>query len=189
MTPSSKVKPTGKKEIISRGRFLHFVAHEYFDRFGALKRWESVERAGNSNIVMLFPVTKEKEVVLVKQYRFPVEREVIELPAGILDRPGESLIDTAQRELREETGYRAGALQHFLTGVFDSGVVGDIANVFFAADCVKVGEPQPEASEQIEVITVPLSLIIDFVTNPPDGIPVDIKIPAIYAILKEKKIL
>lgn len=189
MTAQNSVQPTGKKDIIAQGRFLRFVAHEYFDRFGALKRWESVERAGDANIVMLFPMTKEKKVILIKQYRFPVGREVIEMPAGILDRPGESLIDAARRELMEETGYRAGKLHHFLTGVFDSGVVGDLANVFFASDCVKESEPQPEASEQIEVLTIPLAGLVNFVTNPPGGVPVDIKIPAIYAILKERKLV
>jgi|SRR3989344_5901768 len=189
MSQSNKVRPIGKKEVLSQGRFLRFVAHEYFDRFGMRKQWESVERICSTNIVMLFAVTKAKEVILVKQYRFPIGKEAIELPAGVLDRQGESIVDAAHRELREETGYAAGTMTQLLTGIFDSGVVGDLANVMYAADCVKVGAPQPEASEQIEVITVPLAGLINLVTNPPGGVPVDIKIPAVYAILKERKMI
>jgi len=187
--PSPHVIPTGKKEIMTEGKFLRFVAHEYIDRYGTQKRWEAVERIQNGNIVLLFPVTVHRELILVKQYRFPIGMEVIELPAGILDREGESMEDAAARELREETGHRAESMTLLLQGMFDSGTIGDRANVYYAANCVRIGDPQPEASEQIEVITVPVDKIIDFVTNPPGHLPIDIKIPAIYAILKERKMI
>lgn len=183
------IVPLGKKEVVSEGKFLRFVTHEYIDRYGTQKRWEAVERIQSGNIVLLFPVTTDRQVILVKQFRFPIGMEVIELPAGVVDRTGESVEETAMRELREETGYAAGSVTLLLQGMFDSGTIGDRANVFYAADCVRIGEPQPEASEQIEVLTVPLDRIIDFVTNPLGHIPIDIKIPAIYAILKERGLI
>src|SRR3972149_7375459 len=108
MSQSNKVRPIGKKEVLSQGRFLRFVAHEYFDRFGMRKQWESVERICSTNIVMLFAVTKAKEVILVKQYRFPIGKEAIELPAGGLDRQGGGGVGGAPREFGGETRYAGG---------------------------------------------------------------------------------
>jgi ADP-ribose pyrophosphatase len=59
--------------------------------------------------VVLIPVLPDGKLALIRQYRYPVRREMIELPAGKLD-PGESYEQTARRELEEEIGYQVGKL-------------------------------------------------------------------------------
>lgn len=67
--------------------------------------WDAVERPGNvRDVVVAFPVTLDRKVVLIEQFRPPVGTRVLELPAGLCDRPGEALEAAACRELEEETG-------------------------------------------------------------------------------------
>ncbi|MCW8925413.1 MAG: NUDIX hydrolase, partial [Xanthomonadales bacterium] len=89
-----------KKEII-----------HYLGRFLGMKEvdgWEYAFRTNASGVVVMVPVTDEGELVLVEQYRKPVDNRLIELPAGLvgdLDDAGEGFKEAAQRELFEETGY------------------------------------------------------------------------------------
>ena len=72
--------------------------------------WEFASRSNASSVVVLVAVTPAEEIVLVEQYRKPVEARVIELPAGLvgdLGDPDEPILDAAARELEEETGYAA----------------------------------------------------------------------------------
>ena len=93
-----------QREVIAATRHLQLV------RRGG---WEYVERPNVTGIVVIVPVTRDGELVLIEQYRVPVDRPVIELPAGLAgDVPGtegERLEAAARRELLEETGYRPAA--------------------------------------------------------------------------------
>lgn len=64
----------------------------------------------HSQAVAVVPVAKDGRLVLVRQYRLPVGRVLLEVPAGSLD-PGEDAETAAQRELQEETGFRAGRIE------------------------------------------------------------------------------
>ena len=96
---------SGKTETLGEGRFL---------RLQKRNGWEFVERVAVRGVAVLIAVTAADELVLVEQYREPVRAKMIELPAGLVgDEPafsGESLLAAANRELEEETGYRAGRL-------------------------------------------------------------------------------
>ncbi len=69
-------------------------------------RWEYVARVGAREAAVIVAVDDEGHVLLVDQYRVPLGRRVLELPAGLVD-DGEDVETTAARELEEETGYRA----------------------------------------------------------------------------------
>ena len=89
-------------QIIAEGRFL---------RFAKRQNWEYVERVNVRDVAVLVPITSEDEIVLVEQFRIPVQARMIELPAGLVgdeeEFREEDLLDAANRELEEETGYRA----------------------------------------------------------------------------------
>ncbi|MEY3897814.1 MAG: hypothetical protein RLZZ214_3335, partial [Verrucomicrobiota bacterium] len=76
--------------------------------------WDFVRRPNSDAAVGILAITPERELILVEQFRIPMQRQVIEVPAGLVgDEPefaGESLAATAGRELLEETGYRAGSM-------------------------------------------------------------------------------
>jgi len=84
-----------------------------------------VERVNARAVVVIVPLTAERRLLFVEQYRAPVGRKVIEFPAGLVgDEPGreqEDLIEAARRELLEETGYRAATLNLISTSATSLG--------------------------------------------------------------------
>jgi 8-oxo-dGDP phosphatase len=82
------------------------------------------------------------QVLLIRQYRHPAGRLLWEVPAGLRDVPGEPLLATAERELREETGYAA-RTWHVLTDCFTSpGILTERLRVFLARDLAEVPEAE-----------------------------------------------
>lgn len=90
-------------ETIYRGKILSLRKDRVAFPGGGSGVREVVELANAVGIVAL---TGKQEVLLVKQYRYPIGGELLEIPAGKLE-PGENPLDCAKRELEEETGYRA----------------------------------------------------------------------------------
>lgn len=120
---------------------------------GSIARREVVEHSGGAAIV---PV-KDKTVILVRQFRISVGREIVELPAGRLE-DQEPPIECARRELEEELGYRAGQLI-FMTSYYSSvGFTNEKMHIFLALDLEKT-ERRPEWDEHIQTVEVPISEI------------------------------
>jgi ADP-ribose pyrophosphatase len=99
--------------------------------------------------VLMVPVLPDGRLVVERQYRYPVRRVLLEFPAGKLD-PGETALDTAQRELIEETGYRAEkwtrlGMIHPVVGYSD-----EIIEFYVAEDLTEVGA-KLDAGEFLEV--------------------------------------
>ncbi len=110
-------------------------------------------------IVLIFPITINQEVVLVRQYRHGVEEILIELPAGTFDPQQESSMDAAHRELEEETGYRASELIS-LAQIYDNPVKDKtLIHIFMAPDVVLTSQQNLDITEEIEVILIPLTEI------------------------------
>lgn len=98
---------------------------------------------------VMMPVDEKDRVLLVKQFRLPAERELWELPAGRMD-PGESPLQAAKRELREETGYKAKKWVKLASFWATPGYVDEKMNLFLALDLVQ-GEQEPMEDERIEM--------------------------------------
>jgi len=96
----------------------------------------------------------EEQVYLVRQAREAIGRDdVPEIPAGLMDEPGESPLQTAQRELREELGLEAADWVQATTFFSSSGFTDEVVHLFLATGLTEVGEPE----EGIEVVTWPLA--------------------------------
>lgn len=91
---------------------------------------EVVEHPG---AVAIVPVTAEGKVVLVRQYRYPVQEVLLEIPAGKLDK-GEQPEVCAHRELEEETGFKTGRLEHLATFYTGPGFTDEIMYLYLARD-------------------------------------------------------
>lgn len=104
--------------------------------------------------VMVAAFVDDATLVFEHQYRYPVRRHFIELPAGKID-PGESHAETARRELLEETGYAAGHWQHAITMHAGIGYSNEIIELYVARDLSFVGHRRDEG-EFLEVFTMTL---------------------------------
>lgn len=123
--------------------------------------WQYVERRNVHGVVVVVPMTRHDELVLVEQYRIPVAAHVIELCAGladIIDGHPEPLETAARRELLEETGYQADRLEHLFAGPPSPGISNEILTFYYAPDVERVAAGGgTDADEDIHVHTVPLA--------------------------------
>ncbi|HEY1125040.1 MAG TPA: NUDIX hydrolase [Sphingobium sp.] len=141
-------------------------------------RWEYVGRARNIGAAVILAV-HEGHVILVDQYRVPLERRCIELPAGLIgdDHNGEDGMLAATRELEEETGYRAGRLENLGEFWSSPGMVSESFTLYRAHDLVKVGDGGGVEGEGIIVHRVPLAGFADWLTEKrAEGYAVDVKL-------------
>ena len=107
-----------------------------------------------TDAVVVVPVLPDGSIVMLWQYRHPLQTTHWEIPAGRIDE-GEDAETAARRELLEETGYRAGELEP-LPGFFPiNGISPHHATVFVAHDCTLEARPRPEGAERIEVRVMP----------------------------------
>lgn len=169
------------KQPLWTGKFLRTVLVKYSAHCNSGKTvetrdWESVERVNCSGIVGIVPITHSGEVILIRQFRPPINGYVVELPAGLCD-IGESLYDAAKRELIEETGYSAGSMRFLIKGPMSSGSSSEILTVFVATDLTYVGLGMRDETENIEVLKVPSeNLASALLQMQADGSIIDLKI-------------
>lgn len=117
---------------------------------GRVAVYEVVEHPGAAAIVAL---TSERCVLLVRQFRQPVGRELLELPAGTLE-PGESALECARRELAEEVGQAAGRWEPLISFFPSPGVLSEELHVFLAEDLRASAAEREE--EDLRVESLPL---------------------------------
>ncbi len=101
---------------------------------------------------LILPIVDDDNIIMIKNYRFVVDETLWELPAGILE-PDEPPIETAKRELIEETGYRAKSIEPLTTFYTTPGICDEIMHAYVAKDLEFVGQNLDEF-EEIEVVIV-----------------------------------
>jgi ADP-ribose pyrophosphatase len=138
--------------VLAAGKYLRFM------RRGT---WEYADRFGITGIVGIVAVTDDEKLVLVEQYRAPVNKYVIEIPAGLVgDEPGmqqEELLAAARRELLEETGYLAANLSLLTAGPTSAGISSEISTLVHATKLQKQNAGGGVEGESIVVHEVPLA--------------------------------
>lgn len=100
--------------------------------------------------VIVFALTAEGDVVLVRQYKHGAGKVLLELVAGAID-DGEEPQQTAVRELAEETGYASESVEHVASFVTDPTNANTVAHLFFARDAYQSGEQHLDPTENITV--------------------------------------
>ncbi|RTQ46894.1 NUDIX hydrolase [Hymenobacter gummosus] len=117
------------------------------------------------DVVLIFPLTADNDVVLVRQYKHGAAAIFTELPGGVLD-PGETdLAAAARRELLEETGYAAEALEPLLQVADNPTKDTNRIHFFLARDARRVAAQHLDPTENIEVLTVPLAAVEELVLS------------------------
>ncbi len=134
-------------ERIYEGKILNLRRDTVTVPTGTAHR-EIVEHNGAVGIV---PVTKDGKLVMVKQFRYPAGRAVLEIPAGKIDKGETDPEKTAHRELKEETGYTAEAL-HYLGKINPSIAYTEEVIHLYAATGLTPGETHFDPDEVLEIL-------------------------------------
>lgn len=130
-------------------------------------KWEYVSRSRNIRAAVILAIDSEDHVLLVEQYRVPLGKRCLELPAGLIG-DDDSLADedattAANRELEEETGYRAGRMETVGEFYSSPGMVSESFTLLRAHDMTKVGPGGGTADEDITVHRVARGHLAQFV--------------------------
>ncbi len=148
-------------ERVYEGHILNLRVDQIRTPAGVEAVREIVENGG---AVAVVPIDDLGRVVLVKQYRHAVRAVVTEIPAGKLDDAEEDPLEAVQRELREETGFRAGQIEQ-LGGIYPSPAWStEFVYLYLARDLI-AGPTAPDADEAIELWHLPFAAAIDLVRS------------------------
>jgi ADP-ribose pyrophosphatase len=158
---------TLESRLAFEGRFLRLYVDHVRSADGHVSTREYVRHPG---AVMVIPLLASGEVVIERQFRYPMARAMIEYPAGKID-AGEQPLGCAQRELLEETGYRAGRWS-YLGGLHNAIGYSDEKIEMFLAEDLQFEGARLDAGETLEVFTMPWP---DVLAHVRDGHVTDVK--------------
>ncbi|MGD0656055.1 MAG: NUDIX hydrolase [Thermoguttaceae bacterium] len=165
-----------ERRILAEGKYVRLVARG---------RWEWAERTNTSGAVVILALTSDRRMVMIEEYRRPLDARVVELPAGLVgDKPGtgeEDLIEAAKRELLEEAGCVSDRWRHLTEGPSSPGLTNERYTMYLALDARKVSDGGGDESEDIHVRLVPLDQVEQWLDEQRrGGLLVD---PKVYAAL------
>lgn len=145
--------------------------------------WQFALRPQADYCVGILPITNNKEIVLVEQFRIPTQTSVIEIPAGLVgdeeEFVGESIADCAARELLEETGYRAETITPLIASPTSAGMTPEITHLFAATGLNRENAGGGVDGENITVHIVPFDQLPSFLAQmETSGKLIDFKIHA-----------
>jgi ADP-ribose pyrophosphatase len=155
--------------------------------------WEFAKRPNSIACVGILPILHRDSIILIEQFRIPTQSRVIEIPAGLVgdepDHQDESLAETAQRELIEETGY-SGKITPLLVSPTSAGMTPELTHLFAATELTKVSKGGGVDGEDIISHIIPLADLDTFLTEKQNqGFHIDFKIHASLWVAKEKKLI
>ena len=170
----SGIRPQGEPETVWEGKYI---------KVRKLGTWEYVSRTrGVSAAVML--AIDEGKAILVEQYRVPLGRMSLELPAGLVgdEEEGEEIEAAAIRELEEETGYRAERMVDLGRFHASPGMSSEGFTLLRAEGLTRVGPGGGVAGESIKVHLVPLADVPTFIAEKrAAGMAMDVKLLLLLA--------
>jgi ADP-ribose pyrophosphatase len=139
---------TSERTLLENRRFA--VVEKTVQRAdGSTASCQFVRHGGS---VAILPILDDGSVCLIRSRRLTVEETLVEIPAGTRE-PDEPPLETARRELAEETGFRAGRFEELLSYYSSPGILSERMWIFVARD-LTAGDPAREANEEIENLIV-----------------------------------
>lgn len=139
-------KTITRKEIYN-GKIIDVALDDVKVPNGQTSKRELVFHAGGVGIIALTP---ENKMVFVRQFRKPLEKVILEIPAGKID-PGENTHPevTGKRELEEETGYKCSSMRHLASMYLSPGFSNEMLHIYLANDIKKTAHPKSQDEDEL----------------------------------------
>ncbi|UAL50907.1 MULTISPECIES: NUDIX hydrolase [Metabacillus] len=153
---------TKSSEKLFSGRIIDLYLEEVELPNGKTSTREIIKHPG---AVAVIAITKENKIVMVQQYRKAMERVLVEIPAGKLEK-GEQPDVTAKRELEEETGYTTESLQHLLSFYTSPGFADELVHLYFTEELeILTEKAELDEDEFVDVLEVTLEEAQEMIDN------------------------
>jgi ADP-ribose pyrophosphatase len=154
---------TIKAERLYHGRIFDLIVEEVEDPPGNIRTCEIVSHLGGSVVIPLF---KNGDILLVRQYRYPFKKFVLEAPAGKLE-PNEDPLEAAKRELQEETGYRAEKFDKLTTIYTTPGFCNEVLHIYLATGLKESerGQALDDGEHSLTVESIPFSNAVEMIVR------------------------
>ena len=150
---------TIQRKTIFQGKIIDLYLDDVELPNGKTSIREIVKHPG---AVAVIAITDEEKMILVEQFRKPMERTLVEIPAGKLEK-GEEPINSARRELEEETGYTCKTLTHLVSFYTSPGFSDELLHVYLAEGLVKNGQLHTDEDEFVRLMEVSLPEALELV--------------------------
>ena len=153
------IEDTIESKIVYEGPIFKIRKHKVNSVAGESVR-DVLEHSGG---VVMIAVTDDGKILMEEQFRKPLDKVILELPAGKLE-PGEDPKEAALRELAEETGYRAGSIEHIVTYTPTCGYSNEYLYVYVCKELTP-GETNLDDTESIDVVEYTADELIEMIMN------------------------
>lgn len=145
-----------EKKLSSELKFKGNILTVYSDKVELENgRQSSRDVVRHKGAVCIAPVTDDGDLIFVRQYRYPVGRELLELPAGKLDSEGEPPLECAHRELEEETGFKAKNMTYLGSFLPSPGYCDEKIELYVATGLYS-GTQNPDEDEFLDIVRIPI---------------------------------
>ncbi|MDR7072622.1 NUDIX hydrolase [Fictibacillus barbaricus] len=152
---------TVSKEQIYSGKIIDLYVEEVELPNKKIGKREIVKHPG---AVAVLAVTEEGKILMVEQFRKPLEKTIVEIPAGKLEK-GEDPLECAKRELLEETGYSCKKIESIGSFYTSPGFADELIHLYFTDSLINKGEQMTDEDEFVNVLEISIDEAKEMMKN------------------------